>query len=288
MNIIPKPKKIENHEGYLKSKAISIVNIPEDKRIINSLSHLYVTYDGIPIEFIIGDKVSEAYTLSIECEKITIQAEGNAGVFYAIQTLKQLFQEEKVPCCYIEDEPDFKYRGFYHDITRGRVPKLETLKKLVDEMAYYKMNSLQLYVEHTYEFNEYADSIERTGHITAEEIKELDEYCKMNFIELIPSLSTFGHLYELLQKDRYKHLREVEGFEESEFFWENRMLHHTIDPTNDESFEIIKSLIEQYMVNFSSTKFNICCDETFDLKIGKHKDEDTGKLYIDFVSKYML
>ena len=151
LNIIPKPKKIENHEGYLKSKAISIVNIPEDKRIINSLSHLYVTYDGIPIEFIIGDKVSEAYTLSIECEKITIQAEGNAGVFYAIQTLKQLFQEEKVPCCYIEDEPDFKYRGFYHDITRGRVPKLETLKKLVDEMAYYKMNSLQLYVEHTSE-----------------------------------------------------------------------------------------------------------------------------------------
>ena len=67
----------------------------------------------------------------------------------------------------IEDEPDFKYRGFYHDITRGKIPKVETIKRLIDNMAYYKLNSLQLYVEHTYEFKEFSDDIERTGYMTA-------------------------------------------------------------------------------------------------------------------------
>ena len=88
-----------------------------------------------------------------------------------------------------------------------------------------------------------------------------------------------------MQKDEYKHLQEIECFEKKDFFWEDRMMHHTIDPTNDESFELIKSLIDQYIVNFSSNKFNICCDETFDLKIGKHRDQDAGTLYFDFVTK---
>ena len=63
------------------------------------------------------------------------------------------------------------------------------------------------------------------------------------------------------------------------------MVHHTIDPTNPRSIEIIKSMIDQFIPLFRTNKFNICCDETFDLKVGKHKDQDTGRLYIDFVKK---
>lgn len=285
MNLIPSPKKIEIGEGFLNKKAIKINNMPEDERIIKALKSFSIDDNGTPMEISMGYCESEKYIIIIEEERIIIQSEGAAGVFYAIQTLKQIFTHEHIPCCHIEDEPDFKYRGFYHDITRGKVPKVETIKKLIDDMAYYKLNSLQLYVEHTFEFKEFADSIERTGYLTASEIREIDEYCQENFIEFIPSIATFGHLYELLEKDRYKHLQEIENFESGEFFWENRMMHHTIDPTKEESFEIIKSLIDQYMVNFTSDKFNICCDETFDLKKGKHKDQDTGKLYIDFVTK---
>ncbi|MCR4718954.1 MAG: family 20 glycosylhydrolase [Firmicutes bacterium] len=285
MNILPTPKKIEIKEGFLKSNTIKIKNMPEDVRIKNALDIFVIDNDGVLLQIFMGNSLSEAYTILIECEKITITSDGAAGVFYAIQTLKQIFTHDKIPCCYIEDAPDFAYRGFYHDVTRGKVPKISTIKKLIDNMAYYKLNSLQLYVEHTFEFKEFADSIDRTGYLTAEEIREIDDYCRSNFIEFIPSLSTFGHLYELLQKDRYKDLREIEDFKDGTLFWEDRMNHHTIDPTKEESFELIKRLIDQYIVNFSSDKFNICCDETFDLKNGKHKDEDTGKLYIDFVTK---
>ena len=285
MNLIPMPKKIEEYAGALKTKALKLATQVPDKRLGAALKKLPFAEDGVELKIEIEPLDGEGYCLKVEEDSVFISTKGDAGAFYAIQTLRQLFAMDEVPCCFIEDEPDFSHRGFYHDITRGKVPTLETLKKLVDEMAYFKLNSLQLYVEHTYEFKEFADSIERTGYITGEELRALDAYCRENFIELIPSIPTFGHLFELLQKDRYKHLCEVENFESDEFFWADRMGHHTIDPTNDESFELVKSLIDQYAVNFTSDKFNICCDETFDLKIGKHKDLDTARLYIDFVCK---
>ncbi len=285
MNLIPLPKKIEIKQRFLSNKTLKVASKISDERLINTIRKLPLSDNGTDFEINFETGNKESYEINIEIEKIVINANSAAGAFYAIQTLRQLFKNKKVPCCKIYDEPDFEYRGFYHDITRGKVPKVDTIKRLIDDMAYYKLNSLQLYVEHTFEFKEYADSIERTGYLTADEIKEIDRYCRLNFIEFIPSLSTFGHLFELLKKDKYRHLQEVQDYKGKEFFWEDRMIHHTIDPTKEESFELIKSLIDQYMVNFSSDKFNICCDETFDLKNGKHKDEDTGKLYIDFVNR---
>lgn len=285
MNLIPMPKKTELYDGFLSDKTVKLVSKITDERLMNAVNKLSRSDTGTLLEIITGDKDCEAYTLTVQTNRIVITSEGVRGAFYGVQTLRQLLREETVPCLVIEDEPDFEHRGFYHDATRGRVPTVEAIKRMIDEMAYYKMNSLQLYVEHTYEFKEFADSIEKTGYLTAEEIRELDNYANLNFIEFVPSIATFGHLFELLEKKEYQHLREIDGFEAGEFYWENRMGHHTIDPTREESFELIKSLLDQYMENFTTDKFNICCDETFDLKIGKHKDMDTGKLYIDFVTK---
>ena len=159
----------------------------------------------------IGTGSDESYTLDLTREGIVITADSTVGAFYAVQTLRQILQNETVYACHIEDAPDFSFRGFYHDVTRGRIPTMETLKKLVDYMASMKLNSLQLYVEHSFAFREFADSIEETGCITPEEIRELDDYCYENFIELIPSMSCFGHLYVLLEKPQYKHLQVAKG-----------------------------------------------------------------------------
>ena len=285
IDLIPMPKKFVEHKGYLNCKAVHTDMQKLSERIQKAVETLPASEDGICLRVNFAKGGAEEYTVDIMPDSIEITAGADAGVFYAVQTIKQLFEKEKVPCCHIEDKPDFKLRGFYHDVTRGRVPTLQTLKDLADKMAYYKLNSLQLYVEHTFEFKEYADSIDKTGYLTAAEIRELDSYCYERFIELVPSLSTFGHLYELLQKDCYKHLREAEDFEPDTIFWVNRMQHHTIDPTNPESFALIKSLLDQYMPLFRSDKFNICCDETFDLERGRHKETYTSTLYTDFVSK---
>ena len=220
-----------------------------------------------------------------ETNAIRIVADSAAGAFYAIQTLRQLYLCDNVPCVYIQDAPDFGYRGFYHDVTRGKVPTVESVKELIDLMAYYKLNSLQLYIEHTFPFKECKDLIESTGYLTPEEIKEIDAYCQENFIEFIPSLSTFGHLYELLQQPKYHHLRVRKNHSQNPNFWRSRMRHHTIDPLQPESIEVIKSLIDQYIPCFTSDTFNICCDETFDLKGYAEEGYDVGELYVNFVKQ---
>ena len=226
----------------------------------------------------------EEYSLEISQNNILITGGSDRGCFYGIITLLQLIEkceDSKIPALSVKDCPDMEYRGFYHDATRGRVPSVEGLKAIVDQLAALKINSLQIYVEHSFDFEEFKTSVRSTDdYLTAEEILEIDEYCYENFIDFIPSLSTFGHLYELLMKEEYSHLCELENFVPESHFWRERMAHHTIDPTDPRSIEIIKSMIDQYMPLFRTNKFNICCDETFDLTVGKHKDQDTGRLYI--------
>lgn len=285
MYLLPKPQSMIEKSGFLKELSVRVKEYTGDERITKALKKLPCSETGTELVILLAGTEPESYTLTVDESKITIIAADEPGVFYAIQTLRQLFANGQVPCLVIQDKPDFAYRGFYHDITRGKVPTVKTLKSLIDTLAYYKINSLQLYVEHTFPFKELGDLVEKTGYLTAEEIKELDDYCYENFIEFIPSLSTFGHLYELLQRDEYKELQETENFEDNYIFWGHRMAHHTINPTMEKSIETIKSMLDQYVPLFRTDKFNICCDETFDLQHGKHKGQDTGKLYIDFVKK---
>lgn len=287
LNLIPAVKQLEIREGFLDKKSVFYGKGIYDKRIEMALGALPFDAQGTPVEIVVSGDVGEAYGLWIGADGIKIEAESNKGAFYAVQTLRQILangEDSEIPYLEIHDKPDMEYRGFYHDVTRGKIPTVETLKKLIDLMAYYKMNSLQIYVEHVYEFEECKDLNERCGYLTKAEMQELDQYCKDRFIDFIPSLSTFGHLYELLELPQYKHLRVLKNFVPSENVWHERMAHHTIDPLNPESEALVKSLIDQYMPAFTSEIFNICCDETFDL--GELDSEiETGKLYVDFTKK---
>ena len=285
MKLIPPPRKINTTQEIITNKSVAFCNDDLDHRLVKAIQKLPICENGLLLSIRFRAGEDESYTLDISNNGIAITASSTVGAFYGIQTLRQILENETVYACHIEDAPDFGFRGFYHDVTRGRIPTLDTLKELVDHMAYMKLNSLQLYVEHSFAFLEFADSVERTGCLTAEEIRELDDYCYENFIELIPSMSCFGHLYVLLEKPQYKHLQVAKDYENTHIYWYERMAHHTIDPLHPESFPLIKSMIDQFIPLFRSDKFNICCDETFDLKNGKHKDMDTGKLYVDFAGQ---
>ncbi len=288
MNIIPEVKELKLLEGFCDIGSLSW-NFAEgtDKRVTDHAKRICQDDGGTPVFISHDNNAGEGYTLSVGKNEIKIHGDSAAGAFYGLVTLNMLKKSHgnKIECCEIKDSPDMSYRGFYQDTTRGRIPTLETLKKLADTMAEYKLNSLQLYVEHSYEFTEYEFCKEELGYLTKAEIKELDAYCKERFIELVPSLSTFGHLYHLLQSEQYKHLCELPDYIPTEHYYIERMHHHTINPMLDESFELIKSLIDQHMEAFSSDKFNICCDETFDLGNGVNSGLDKGSLYIEFVKK---
>ena len=287
--MIPNVKNQQFTDGFADCKAISWkFAAGTDERVSREAYRICKsTENGISASVSHKDGDSESYELTITPDEIKICSDSAQGAFYALQTLKQLLSEnaEKVRCQQITDAPDMKYRGFYQDVTRGKIPTLETLKNLADTMACYKMNSLQLYVEHVFEFREYEFCREQLGYLTKEEIRELDRYCKTKFIDLVPSVSLFGHLYHLLSNEKYRHLSELPDYQPTRHYWLERMQHHTINPTLEESFSVIKSLIDQYLEVSTSDYFNICCDETFDLGTGANAGKDKGKLYFDFVKK---
>ncbi len=238
-----------------------------------------------------------SYHLTVCEDGICVIAHNEELLVNGVQTLCQIYAQEGcvVPCLEVEDYPDLQNRGFYHDVTRGRIPTLEELKKLVDTMCYYKMNQLQLYVEHTYLFRNISELWRDETPLTAEEILKLDAYCQERHIDLVPSLASFGHLYKLLSTQTYEELCERENsFNEPFSFWA-RMAHHTVNVSNPNAMELIKSMIEEYMSLFQSNYFNICADETFDLCKGKSKhlveNGDVKSVYTKYVrelSEFLL
>ena len=304
MKLIPQPKETNILKGKIELSSITEICLDEncDYRVVkltNKLCDEIFEASGKKMRIVtsLSDKEKslcithgkngEEYSLVVCDAGVEIKGKGPAGAFYGIQTLRQIIHQYKtyLPLCEIKDCPKFNMRGFYHDVTRGRVPTSENLHKIVDKMAYCKMNSLQLYIEDAFDFSEYEGIIAKDDKMYAHQMLELDQYCYDNFIELIPSLSTFGHLYNLLQSDKYKHLCELTDFVPTQHYWLEKMQHHTINPSDEESIKLIFSLIDQYLPLFRSKYFNICCDETFDLGTGKNKGKDVSKTYFDFVNK---
>ena len=177
-----------------------------------------------------GDMAEEEYKLSVTTKRIDITAAKPAGLFYAFQTLKQLMprnvmagvpdesiREWSVPCIEIADEPRFSWRGFMLDEGRHFYGK-EEIKKIIDVMAAYKMNRFHWHLTEDQgwriEIKKYPkltevgawrdskvcawgdvkpDGIRYGGFYTHEEIKEVVEYAKERFVEIIPEIDIPGH-----------------------------------------------------------------------------------------------
>ncbi|HAT4157852.1 family 20 glycosylhydrolase [Clostridium perfringens] len=310
MHLIPRPKNVINHEGeffierdteIILSSELSFEDLnlaimiqEEIEKVLDfklNINKLFMDkeYSNSIILRECKFENEEEYKIEIKENKAIIEGSG-AGLFYGCQSFRQLVREfgACIPNLTIEDSPYFKYRGFYHDVTRGMVPTLDTLKSLVDKAAFYKINQLQLYIEHTFAFKGMSEVWMDKDPLTAEEILILDKYCKERHVELVPSLSTFGHLYEALRSKSFRELCELEIGDE-EYSFVDRMAHHTLDVTNSKSLDFVESMLLEFIPLFSSDKFNICCDETFDLGKGKSKEKaeklGVGKIYTEFLNK---
>ena len=242
----------------------------------------------------IGRNEADAYRLTITPDTVLIEASGEAGLFYGRQTLEQIRKQSPgvLPCLKILDWPDYPVRGFYHDVTRGKVPKLKTLLALADKCAHYKLNQLHLYIEHTYAYKKHPEVWEGADPLTADEIRTLDAHCAKLQIDLVPSFSTFGHFYGFIHTKKFQHLNELDRDVSGEpFTWWDRMQHYTLDCQNPESIALVREIIAEVRPLFRSKYFNLCGDETFDLGKGKNKERaekfGKGRLYIDFLTQIM-
>lgn len=239
-----------------------------------------------------GRPEPEAYQLIIAQDGVTLRAATTAGLAHAARTLAQIrliSHPRSLPCLEILDWPVFPVRGFYHDVTRGKVPTLKTLLDLAETCARFKINQLQLYIEHTYAFRNHPEVWAGADPLTAEEIRALDQRCAELHIDLVPSFSTFGHFHTWIAR-KFPELNELEhDVSRDPFNWWDRMAHSTLDCQNPRSIQLVREIISEVRPLFRSRFFNICADETFDLGKGRNKALaerlGVGRLYVDFLKK---
>ena len=207
----------------------------------------------------------EEYHLLVDRDGVSLRSSTDEGLFRAVTSLHQLLRHTggRLPFMRIEDAPALPRRGYMLDISRGRMPRVETIKGMIDFLAALKYNEFQLYMEgDCFKYAAYPEETAGFDCLTPEDIEELDAYCRARFIDLVPNQNSFGHMYTWLKKPQFHHLGLFEGDE----------VPSTLNPLLPESFDFITNLYASLLPHFSSGFVNIGLDEAYGL--GKYQIEE--------------
>lgn len=223
MAILPKPQKINYREGFVKIS--SQTKIQGDYSVGAELFKKYLnTLDDSPNETVItvnlDEKIKkEGYILNITDGKIDVQVSDRHGAFYAIQSVRQLFDNGELPCVEIDDYPSFSWRGFMLDESRHFFGS-EVVKQILDHMAYHKMNVFHWHLTDSLGWRieikkhpgltshssirkntQLNDAGDMTGKeygrglfYTQKQIKEIIEYAHERCIMVVPEIDMPGHM----------------------------------------------------------------------------------------------
>ena len=229
----------------------------------------------------------EGYDLIVSEKGVRITGHDPAGLFYGICTLRQLLSQfgTGLPGLFVRDWPDFPNRGVMLDISRDKVYTMETLYHLVDLLSGWKVNQLQLYMEHTFAYSQHQEVWAQASPMTAQEILDLDAYCQERFIELVPNQNSLGHLRRWLLHPRYAPLAEIQGPFQSP--WGPMEGPFSLCPVDPKSLEFVRSLYDELLAHFSSRKFNVGLDEPVDVGQGRSKAAceayGDGRVYLNYL-----
>ena len=181
------------------------------------------------------------------------------------------------------------------DISRGRVPKLETLLDLAEKLADFKINELQLHTEHTFAYKKYKHVWQSWGALTAKEIQILGARCRELGINLVPNQNSFGHLRYFLEHPKLRKLGDISTPYEAESG--NAATGHqdflrrptTLAPNHPGTLPFLSGLYDELLPNFPSRFFNVGCDETWDLGKGQSRQlceaKGKGRVYLDLLKE---
>ena len=304
-NIIPMPREVESRDGVFNVSAGPVKFGPEkllsgqlefeaaqvkelfgnlkpggnsDCSVWIGISGTNKQFDGICREYRLKDDKrigDQGYILLIEPETIIISANTSTGVFYGIQTLKQIVHSStSIPCMKIIDWPQYSYRGMMDDISRGPVPTMDFMKFQIRRCAQLKINLLTYYIEHIVETNSHGDFAPDEASISIDQWRELSKYARLHHIELVGGFQSFSHGEKVLAHPDYQHLAAT---------------YRMYNPLLSETYEFFNNVYSEMIPAFESEFFALNCDETWDIGAGvtKEKVDKIGKeqFYVDHVLK---
>lgn len=223
---------------------------------------------------------AEGYVLLISADDVVVAGKTSAGVFYGLQTLKQLVRGDGVaayiPALEIVDWPAMRWRGVSDDISRGPVPTVDYIKRQLRTFAALKLNMHSFYMEQT--FASAANPLigPAGGSLTPDEIRELVAYARRYHIELVPEQQTFGHLHKALKLEKYNELAETPYGD-------------VLSPQQEGSYKLIADWYRELNELFPGKFFHIGADETFELGEGQSREaakaRGVGAVYFEHLNR---
>jgi hypothetical protein len=223
---------------------------------------------------------SEGYVLIVEPREAVIIGTTGAGVFYGVQTFRQLLPLPGAPRVLttgtVRDWPAMKYRGIDDDLSRGPFPTLEFQKHQIRVFAAFKINIYSPYFEHTLLYPDQPLAAPPGSSLTPSEVAELVAYARQYHVTIIPEQEAFGHLHHVLKYELYQDLAETPHG-------------HVLAPGQDATLPLIKDWFTQIAEEFPSPFIHIGADETFDLGAGRTRQaveqKGYGPVYVDFLKQ---
>ena len=185
--LLPMPQQCKVGKGYAKA------TVPVTTQFVDSIPGACVQ--------------AEAYRLSIQRDRILIEAVTSQGVYWAQQTLAQLREAKarhnRLPLCEITDWPAFPIRGFMHDTGRSFIP-IEELKREIALLSRFKINTFHWHLTENQawrlacqrypQLNADSITLRHPGqYYTQQEAAELVTFCKNHGVLLIPEIDMPGH-----------------------------------------------------------------------------------------------
>jgi hexosaminidase len=236
-DLIPKPVMVETGEGLFTLDDKTVITVspgnPGLLRIANYLAAVLKPATGFAIKIdsaganssnsialaLINDAAlgTEGYEMKIAAKGIELRAQNPSGIFYGIQTIRQLLPAAigkasvqqgpwQIAAGTIRDYPDYAMRGSMLDVARHFFG-VDDVKRYIDFLAYYKMNTLHLHLSDDQgwrieikkwpRLTEYGSTTQvgggKGGFYTQEQYKELVQYAADRFITIIPEIDMPGH-----------------------------------------------------------------------------------------------
>jgi len=156
-----------------------------------------------------GPDSREAYRLKITPAGGEIEATSSAGLYYAVQTLRQLVEgdggDTALPEVQIHDWPTLAYRGTMIDMSHGPLPTENEVRRQIDFLACWKANQYYIYSEGAIELDGYP-LLNPEGRFSKDQIRRIIAYGRERHVDVIPFLELYGHLHDLLRIELYSGL----------------------------------------------------------------------------------
>jgi hexosaminidase len=311
--ILPKPAQVLVKDGYFEiTKDTKIIVDSETGPLGEVLRTLLspsmgfelAVSDGRPVRNSIQltvnpslrDLEEEGYHLTVDKKRVLIEAPAAAGIFYGMQTLRQLLPVEiysdavsenigwVVPCMEIEDFPRFKWRGMHLDVCRHFMP-VEFIKKYIDLIAIQKMNRLHLHltddqgwrieieaypklaeisawrdetlVGHYRDEPRKYDGQPHGGFYTHDEIREIVDYAKDRYVTIVPEIEMPGHSQAALAA--YPEISCTGGPFKVSTIWGIR--NEVFCAGNEMTFEFLENVLREVLDLFPGEYIHVGGDE---------------------------